>query len=123
MHLDHESQRSRERSTELLRERVEARSFGADPVIITGDFNAGEDNPALATLIGPFVDAFRVVRPGEKTVGTFTAFKFGNVDGEKIDYVLTQPRTEVLFAEIVRFSRDARYPSDHFPVVARIKFP
>ena len=123
VHLDHESQRSRERSTQLLRERVEARSFGADPVIITGDFNAGEENPALATLIGPFVDAFRVVRPGEKNVGTFTAFKFGNVNREKIDYVLTQPRTEVLFAEIVRFSRDARYPSDHFPVVARIKFP
>ena len=123
VHLDHESQRSRERSTELLRERIEARSFAADPVIITGDFNAGEGNPALATLIGPFVDAFRVVRPREKTVGTFTAFKFGNVDGEKIDYVLTQPRTEVLSAEIVRFSRDARYPSDHFPVVARIKFP
>jgi endonuclease/exonuclease/phosphatase family metal-dependent hydrolase len=122
VHLDHESQPSRERSTRLLRERVEARSFGADPVLITGDFNAGEHNPALAALIGPFVDTFRVARPADKTVGTFTAFKFGNVDGEKIDYVLTQPRTEVLFADIVRFSRGGRYPSDHFPVVARVRF-
>ena len=123
VHLDHESQPSRERSTQLLRERVEARAFGADPVVITGDFNAGEKNPAVATLIGPFVDTFRVVRPKELTAGTFTAFKFGSVDGEKIDYVLTQPRTEVLFAEIVRYSQGQRYPSDHFPVVARITFP
>lgn len=123
VHLDHESQPSRERSTRLLRERVDARSFRADPVIITGDFNVGERNPALATLIGPFVDTFRVVRPEEKTVGTFTAFTSGNVDGEKIDYVLAQPRTEVLFADIVRFSRGGRYPSDHFPVVARVRLP
>jgi endonuclease/exonuclease/phosphatase family metal-dependent hydrolase len=122
VHLDHESQPSRERSTRLLLERVEARAFSADPVIITGDFNAGEKNPAVATLIGPFVDAFRVVRPDEQHVGTFTAFKFGSVDGEKIDYVLTQPRTEVLRAEIVRYSQGQRYPSDHFPVVARVRF-
>ena len=121
VHLDHESQPSRERSTRLLRERVEARSFRADPVVITGDFNVGEQNPALATLIGPFVDTFRVVRPTEKPAGSFTGFKFGSVDGEKIDYVLAQPRTEVLSADIVRFSRDGRYPSDHFPVVARIR--
>ena len=121
VHLDHESQPSRERSTRLLRERVEARSIRTDPVIITGDFNVGEQNPAIATLMGPFVDTFRVVRPAEKPAGTFTAFTFGKVDGEKIDYVLAPPRTEVLFADIVRFSRGGRYPSDHFPVVARIR--
>ena len=62
-------------------------------------------------------------RPGEQPAGTFTAFEFGNVGGEKIDYVLVQPATEVLHAEIVRLSQDRRYPSDHFPVVARIRLP
>ena len=121
VHLDHESQPSRERSTQLLRARVDARPVRTDPVVITGDFNVGEENPAIATLIGPFVDTFRVVRPTEKPSGTFTAFKVGTVDGEKIDYVLAQPRTDVLSADIVRFSRGGRYPSDHFPVVARIR--
>jgi endonuclease/exonuclease/phosphatase family metal-dependent hydrolase len=123
VHLDHESQPSRERSTQLLLSRLEARTFNGDPVIITGDFNVGEDNPALATLRGPFVDTFRVARPDETTVGTFTGFKFGNTHGDKIDYVFTQPRTQVLSADIVRFSRKGRYPSDHFPVVARIRLP
>jgi endonuclease/exonuclease/phosphatase family metal-dependent hydrolase len=127
LHLDHQSQPSRERSTLLLRERVESRSVPLEPVVISGDFNVGEDNPALATLTGlaagqaPFVDTFRVVRPDEQPAGTFTGFKFGNISGAKIDYVLVQPGTEVERAEILRFSRNERYPSDHFPVVARVR--
>lgn len=121
VHLDHQSQPSRERSTQLLRERIDARSVKTEPVLVTGDFNVGEKNPALATLIGPFIDTFRDVRPQEKTVGTFSGFKFGNVEGDKIDYILVQPGTEVMSADIVRFARDGRYPSDHFPVVARVR--
>jgi endonuclease/exonuclease/phosphatase family metal-dependent hydrolase len=129
LHLDHESQPSRERSTQLLRQRIDAREFARDPVIVTGDFNVGEKNPALATLVSsqaaelppPFLDTFRVLYPTEATVGTFTGFKFGNTAGEKIDYVLVQPGAEVLSATIVRTSRNDRYPSDHFPVAARIR--
>ena len=121
LHLDHESQPSRERSTRLLRERIDARPIPTEPVVITGDFNVGEENPALAVLKGPFLDTFRVVKPAETTVGTFTAFTFGRTGGPKIDYVFVQPGTAVLDAEIVRFSRNERYPSDHFPVVARIR--
>jgi len=122
VHLDHQSQPSRERSTQLLRERVDARPVGTDPVIVTGDFNVAENNPALATLRGPLVDTFRILHAEEQTVGTFTGFKFGNTTGEKIDYILVEPATEVMQADIVRFSKDHRYPSDHFPVVARVRF-
>jgi endonuclease/exonuclease/phosphatase family metal-dependent hydrolase len=132
LHLDHESQPSRERSTELLLQRINARPFPAEPVVVTGDFNAGEDNPALHRLTGapgtsaapaPFVDSFRLLHPDEKVVGTFTGFKFGEVNGDKIDYVLVQPGTTVLSAAILRTSHDGRYPSDHFPVVASIRLP
>jgi len=47
----------------------------------------------------------------------------GQTGGDKIDYVLVQPGTTVLEASIVRTSRDGRYPSDHFPVLARIEWP
>jgi endonuclease/exonuclease/phosphatase family metal-dependent hydrolase len=50
-----------------------------------------------------------------------TSFKFNNVAGDKIDYVFVEPETEVLDAAIVRTARDGRYPSDHFPVTARIR--
>jgi endonuclease/exonuclease/phosphatase family metal-dependent hydrolase len=134
LHLDHQSQPSRERSTELLRRRIEARAFPREPVVVTGDFNVGEGNPALRALVAaarpegaqagtPFLDTFRVVHPDERVVGTFSGFKFGQVNGDKIDYVLVQPGTEVLSAGIIRTSRSDRYPSDHFPVVARVRLP
>ena len=127
VHLDHQSQPSRERSAALLADRIRARRVTTEPAIATGDFNAGETNPAVTTLTAPrdggpplLVDAFRVRHPDERTAGTFTAFKFGETGGDKIDYVLVPPGTEVLDAAIVRTSRANRYPSDHFPVTARI---
>lgn len=129
LHLDHESQTARERSTELLLARIQTRAFTTEPVIVTGDFNAGEANPALHRLTGvpglqgglpaPFVDTYRQVHPTETVVGTFNGFKHGAVDGDKIDYILVQPDTPVVEAEILRMSRNNRYPSDHFPVTAR----
>lgn len=128
LHLDHQSQPSRERSTVLLRQRIDARSVAIEPVVVTGDFNVGESNPAMLTMTGaapagpaPFVDTFRVLHAGEREVGTGNAFKLGNTRGDKIDYVLVQPGTDVLRAEILRDSRGNRYPSDHFPVVARVR--
>jgi endonuclease/exonuclease/phosphatase family metal-dependent hydrolase len=127
LHLDHQSQPSRERSTVLLRGRIDTRST-PDPVIVTGDFNVGEGNAALQTLTVPggagapaFLDTFRVLHADAKTVGTFSGFKFGTEGADKIDYVLVQPGAEVMSAEIVRFSRNNRYPSDHFPVTARVR--
>jgi endonuclease/exonuclease/phosphatase family metal-dependent hydrolase len=124
LHLDHESQPSREKSVELLRRRVDARPFPSEPVVITGDFNVGEKNPALTALTagGAFVDTFRALYPDEKRAGTFTGFKAGQVDGDKIDYIFVQPGTTVLGAAIVRTSRHDRYASDHFPVTARIRW-
>ena len=128
LHLDHQSQPSRERSTQLLAKRVGERSGPAEPVLVTGDFNVGENNPAIHELVGrpggprgAFLDTFRVLHRDEREVGTFTGFTTGNVAGAKIDYVLVQPGTEVLAAAIVRTSRDGRYPSDHFPVMARVR--
>ena len=60
--------------------------------------------------------------PDAKEVGTFNAFR-GQTGGAKIDYVLTNPWAKVISAEIIRVNRDGRYPSDHFPVVAKIVFP
>lgn len=129
VHLDHQSQPSRERSADLLATRVAARPAG-EPAIVTGDFNAGEDNPAVRRLVSAqgtaaplLLDTFRALHPSETVVGTFTGFTFGKTDGDKIDYVMVTPDVVVREAAIVRTSRDGRYPSDHFPVVATVQLP
>lgn len=59
------------------------------------------------------------LHPDETAVGTFHAFK-GNKDGDKIDFVFVEPETRVLEAAILHDNESGRYPSDHFPVMAKI---
>ena len=121
VHWDHESQQSRERSAQLLIEQIAARSAPDNPVIVTGDFNAGETNPAFQYLTtNDLSDTFRTVHPNASAVGTFNAFR-GDTSGEKIDAILTSPRWTVIDAAIVRTNRDGRHPSDHFPVKAILR--
>jgi len=124
VHWDHQSQESRVRSAALLLERIRTRA-APDPVIVTGDFNAGEENPAFQHLVGqdavpPLSDTFRALHPDTAgVIGTFHGF-LGSVTGEKIDAVLATPDWVPLEAGIVHTSRDGRYPSDHFPVTAHL---
>lgn len=127
-HFDHESQPSRMRSAELLAERIAARE-PRDPVIVTGDFNAGEDNPAILYLQGEqpqapvrLVDTFRAVHPEAHPAGTFHEFT-GRRGGPKIDYVFVEPGTRVTDARILYDHDEGRYPSDHYPVSAEVVLP
>lgn len=126
VHFDHESQESREKSAALLLERIRQRA-SPEPVLVTGDFNAGEDNPAILLLTGqvgpaPAVrlrDSFRVLRPEARDVGTFHGFRGVN-GGPKIDAIFVSSEWVVENASIVRASRDGHYPSDHYPVVTTV---
>ncbi len=126
VHFDHESQESRERSASLLIDRIR-QSSGGDPVIVAGDFNAGEDNQALLILRGEYRpsglrlrDSYRMLHPADTEVGTFNGFD-GDRSGPKIDAVLVSQDWRVDAAAIVHTSRAERYPSDHFPVVATLR--
>ena len=123
-HWDHESQNARERSARQIVDWIAAHAAG-QPLLLMGDFNAGEANPAFTTLLGaddPGVrlrDTFRAVHPNARPVGTYHGFTGGRT-GEKIDAVLASPGWEVLDAAIVLANEDGRYPSDHFPVTATL---
>jgi len=134
VHLDHESQVSRERSVESLAAFIASRGHD-EPYIVTGDFNAGEDNSAMRYLRGEIRranslgieaprspglrDTYRVLHADRTGVGTFNGFD-GTTTGEKIDAILVSHVWEVQHAAIVRTAQDNRYPSDHFPVVATV---
>lgn len=128
-HYDHQSQPARENSSVLLAKTIAERKHN-DPVIVTGDFNAAEDNAAIIYLKGgksslgkcpvKLMDSFRILYPNEKNVGTFNSFT-GISDRGKIDYVFVDSRIKVLSAGILRFNRNGRYPSDHYPVEALVQ--
>lgn len=137
LHLDHVSQSAREKSAVLVIQRIRSRNF-EEPFVLTGDFNSGESNSVITylkgetTLMGAdgatskspitMVDTFRVLHSDVKDVRTAHEFK-GTRQGNKIDFVFVQPAVKVLDAEILYDNVDGRYPSDHFPVTARLVLP
>lgn len=123
-HFDHRGQKARENSASLLRARALELSAGA-PLLVMGDFNAGESNPAIARLRGGadsgarWVDSFRVVRPRDPE--PYTGNGWGErTTGQKIDAIFVPEGTVVKAAAVERPRFDGRTPSDHDPVTATV---
>jgi endonuclease/exonuclease/phosphatase family metal-dependent hydrolase len=135
-HFDNRSQATRALGMELIAQRIAARSPPA-PVVLMGDLNATEDNPAVQFVLGKIerasagpavappsprlVDVFRSAHPNATGAGTYHRW-VGNMSGRRIDYIFapSAPTAEVLDAAILHARRGGRYPSDHFPVRARV---
>lgn len=90
------------------------------PVVLTGDFNTVPGSPTYRTLTAALADA-RVQAPDpagpEATFHDFT----GHPD-HRLDWILARGLTATRFATL-----DARpeghWPSDHFPVIAELRWP
>lgn len=123
-HFDHQVQVAREKSAELVRQRV-AQLNTTLPVILVGDFNArAGQNKAyhILTEDGFFKDTWETAaeRKGEG-INTFNSFKDIQTNGVRIDWILTRGDVAASKTEIVTFSRNGQFPSDHFPVVTWMK--
>lgn len=144
MHLDHESEPSRNRSVELLaRAMLDSRQLGV-PVIVTGDFNATPQSSGIRYVLGevesavPWAERTAVMAappasprlvdtlvvsgnlPPSGKDGTFHGFK-GLTDGPRVDYVFTDKVIQTAAAGIDHFSESGRLPSDHFAVWAKLR--
>ncbi|MHA6718279.1 endonuclease/exonuclease/phosphatase family protein [Sphingomonas sp. RS6] len=108
---------AREKAAALIVERI-ATDAGNLPVIVTGDFNATPDSAPHAILTAALADAWL---SGAKRQGPdFTFHGFTGKGDRRIDWILTRGVT-VESIRTVDAHRGARYPSDHFPVVARLR--
>jgi len=122
-HFDHRGSVARFESARLLRTNIEARQRGT-PVIVTGDFNCGQDSRPYAELVGSpqLHDSFRLVYPQTRpNEGTFNGFQ-GTMDGARIDWVLHSAEFQPVGAAIDHTNSGGRYPSDHFPVTALLEW-
>jgi endonuclease/exonuclease/phosphatase family metal-dependent hydrolase len=92
------------------------------PAILSGDFNTGPASDAYRELTASFKDAWTAAAKTEGPTGTFHGFK-GTPGAERIDWILYRAPWSVREARTVTTSRDGRFPSDHFPVVAVFTLP
>ena len=124
-HLDHEIQVAREKAAALIKERVAGLKSGT-PFILVGDFNANAgENKAYDILTdgGFLTDTWPTAKERRNEgISTFHDFK-GPKPGGRIDWILTRGDFVAEWIEIVTFSRDGQFPSDHFPVITSLAWP
>jgi endonuclease/exonuclease/phosphatase family metal-dependent hydrolase len=128
-HFDHKGVIARRESARVLRERLAALA-GADPLVLTGDFNCTDTDDPYRVLVGEnsagtnslaLYDSYREIhserQPDE---GTFHAFK-GGATGARIDWILHSKDFRAVAASIVRPAAGP-FASDHYPVTAVLTY-
>jgi len=123
-HFDHESRRARRLSAQLVLRRVLDLKTEL-PVVLVGDFNsAAQNSQVYETLVGEnaFRDTWLTAAKRGERLGTFHGYHTPRPDGARIDWILLRGPIKAKSTRIVTFARNGQYPSDHFPVVARLLF-
>ena len=90
--------------------------------MMTGDFNAtGGDSAAYRVLVtdGPLRDTWYDGESSPKDMSSFHSYT-GPRDGARIDWILTRGAFRGVKSEIITYSENGQFPSDHFPIVADI---
>lgn len=128
-HFDNKGKLARRNSSRLLSTRLQGLANDG-PVILTGDFNASEDDPAVQLLMHPaapdlisWTDSYREVH-ADRTAdeASFHGFK-GTVKGSRIDFILHSSQFVAVAADIDRSDAGSgHWPSDHFAVTAVLRF-
>ncbi len=121
VHFDHEGEVARRESAKLLLRWLESQE-ASDAVIALGDFNSTPDTKQIVAMTTAMRDARTVsLSPAYGPLATFNDFKFGLTPSKRIDYIFLGPNIRVQKYAVLTDSDGQRYPSDHFPVLARIE--
>lgn len=123
VHFDHVGNIARENSSKLILEKINTLNPRNFPVVLTGDFNLTDKTEPIKIISKTMSDSFYNCRkPHYGPTGTFTGFDVNTVPKDRIDYIFTKG----LSCQSIRTINDRRenllYPSDHFPVLAELKF-
>jgi len=123
-HLDHEVQLAREKSAELIRQRISLLPPAAT-LFLVGDFNAAaRDNRAYEILTqgAGLTDTWYAARErSNEDANSFTGFGPLLREGKRIDWILARGVVDVRAAEAVTFQQEGRWPSDHLPIMAWVR--
>lgn len=123
-HFDHIGDTARVKSAQLILDRIS--EVAADKaVILTGDFNATPDSKPYSILTSgdqKLRDAYTVSQvPNVGPLFTYEGFSVqSKKQKRRIDYIFVNNKVQVKKHAIISSFKDARYPSDHLPVIAEM---
>lgn len=124
-HLDCLLPQARERGLRYIGEFIEKlHKRERIPVILMGDFNATPNSKLIKNFNNGLYSnkKFIAVQEIDKSIykkSTMNKFK-GKEIGFHIDYIFVSEEIKINNVEIVKFNKNGKYPSDHYPVIADI---
>lgn len=123
-HFDHRGEEARKESIFLIIERMRQINKQNLPVILTGDLNLEPEHPSILVLSSAMRDAHTAAgKQAFGPSGTYNGFIHSKTATRRIDYIfLSQTGFQLLKYGILSDAKDLRYPSDHFPVLAKLAF-
>ncbi len=122
-HFDHVGVEARKQSAQLILEKIRELASG-HPVILLGDFNVDQDNPAYQLLKDSkeLKDSYEAAAIRYANNGTFNSFDLTQSSDRRIDHIFISPSLRVKKYGILTDTYHNRYPSDHFPVMAELEW-
>lgn len=139
-HMDHKGKIARVEGAKLVISKIKQMCGKGAKVILTGDFNVAQDNPAYRTFAesGVLKDAFDLAPIKFAPTGTFNSFKVANYTTRRIDHIFVSEVDVLRYGvltyhywsdnngtdsalrdapkEIKAEQRTVHLPSDHYPV-------
>lgn len=147
LHMDHIGVEARRQSVELIKRKIDELGVKGIPAFLSGDFNIDQNSDLIKGIpaSGVFKNAYDVARIVYQPNGTYNAYNPGGFSTSRIDHIFVSPQVDVLKFGVLTDSYrtlpegmtpadfsdpmvvnvatyDARNPSDHFPVMTRVRF-
>jgi endonuclease/exonuclease/phosphatase family metal-dependent hydrolase len=123
-HFDHVGEQARRKSADLILRKINGIVRKSEPVILLGDFNAEPESEPLTVLKRELREARLVAANVDlPQPGSFNAFDASKRAEKLIDHIFVSNDLSVDRYAMPVDTKEDRYPSDHFPVVADLQWP
>ena len=121
-HFDHIGVTARERSSELILNRINKINSRSLPIILMGDFNSIPDSPPVIEIKTELSDALQISLEKLKGPrGTFNGFNENLPIEKRIDYIFIKNLKVLSYTHVNDRLDNNRHISDHLPVMIKIK--
>jgi len=117
-HFDHRGEKAREKSAELIAQKIKEINAGKLPVFLMGDFNLVPEELPIQYLSKQLNDSRKIsaLKPFGPE-GTFNGFDVCKSSSRRIDYIFVSgDKISVKKYAVLANVTEVKYPSDHFPV-------
>lgn len=122
-HFDHIGEQARINSIDLILSKVKELNIHKEPYIVQGDLNLNDDHSAIKSLQSKLSDALLVAQKLKSKINkTFNGFDLTKEADRRIDYIFVSEGIRVKSFLTLIETYGISYPSDHYPLIAQLKF-